>query len=145
NRVREVNPVWVHRLFWTGGPSHAFDLQAEIPSFENIIRDSELLVSYAAMAGTRVSDADVKTLTTAVEKYRKDPCISPNEAGHDLITSEILVSYNKVANQLLPVTTLGIRRFFGNYKGTIRFYLIRGVILAILVIMASLLIFVSTS
>jgi hypothetical protein len=106
-----------------------FNPNAQLPSFENIIQDAEVLLSYAATAGITLSDSDVATLTAARSADKKD----------------LIVSYSRIAAKLLPITAFSLRQFFSTYRQTLRFYLIWGTSFAIIVVVFSLLTFISTS
>ena len=132
-------PVRLRRFLFSNG----FDVKAQLPSFENIVGDAELLLSYAATAGIALNDSDVKILTSAIEEYRKaQPGSLVN--SRDLNYADIILAYSRVAKTLLPVTAFTLRQFFSGFRGTVRFYVVWGVTYAILVVLASLLIFVSS-
>ena len=55
------------------------------------------------------------------------------------------MAYSRVAKLLFPVTAFTLRKFFSGFRGTVAFYVWAGVFFTILVVFASLLIFVSTA
>jgi hypothetical protein len=126
-------PTRLHQLFRSIISSEQrFDPNAQLPSFENIIRDAQVLLSYAATAGVTLSDSDVATLTA----------VGPAD---NLKTKEFILAYSKIALPLLPVTAFTLRQFFSNYRQTLRFYVIWGTLLAIVVVFFSVLTFISSS
>jgi hypothetical protein len=54
------------------------DLRGEIPSFEHIFADAELLLSYAATAGKSLNDADVKLLTDEIAAHKAAEKAAPD-------------------------------------------------------------------
>jgi hypothetical protein len=76
------------------GTSRAFDPNAALPSFENMTRDVDVLLSYAATTGISLRDTDVTNLTS----------------GENNKTAFIL-SYSRVALALIPVTALRSESF----------------------------------
>jgi hypothetical protein len=116
------------RPLFEKGTSRAFDPNAALPSFENMTRDADVLLSYAATAGISLQDADVTNLTS----------------GENNKTAFIL-SYSRVALALIPVTAFALRKFFASYRQNVRFYVIGGILLAIIVIFFSLFTFISTA
>ena len=110
-------------------PSLAFDPNAQLPSFGNITRDADVLLSYAATAGIAPLNSDVAILTAEPKPNKKD----------------VLLAYSRVAIQLLPVTAFTLRKFFTNYNQNVRFYVIGGIILAVIVVFFSLFTFISSA
>jgi hypothetical protein len=106
-----------------------FDPNTQLPSFQNITQDADVLLSYAATAGITLSDSDVAILSAARSTEEKD----------------LIPAYSRVAALLLPVTAFTLRKFFANYRQLLRFYVIWGALLAIVVVIFSLLTFISTS
>src|SRR5438874_12978388 len=93
----------LRRHFSLGTMQSNGDPEVEILSFEIIIRDAELLLSYAATAGIPLNDNDVKVLAHAIQEYR-----TANKG--DFNYSDTLLSYSRVAKQLLPITASAIRQ-----------------------------------
>jgi hypothetical protein len=123
---------WLRQLFtriasWK--PKRRFDPNAQLPSFENIERDAEVLLSYAATVGITLSEPDVKILTDTKNHNKLD----------------VISAYSRVASRLLPVTAFTLRKFFLNYRQTLRFYVVCGGLLAVVVVFFSLLTFISSS
>jgi hypothetical protein len=116
------------RPLFEKGTSRAFDPNAALPSFENMTRDVDVLLSYAATAGISLRDADVTNLTS----------------GENNKTA-FIQSYSRVALALIPVTAFALRKFFASYRQNVRFYVIGGILLAIIVIFFSLFTFISTA
>ena len=133
-------PIWLRKLF----PPNEFDPKAQLPSFENIIRDAELLLSYAATAGKALNDSDVKILTSAVEEHGTAKKGAVDNSSN-LNYSDVVLAYSRVAKQLLPVTAFTLRKFFLGFRGNVLFYVWSGLIFFILVVFLSLLIFVSSA
>jgi hypothetical protein len=128
--MRLAIPVWLRQFFiritsW----KRKFDPNAQLPSFENISRDAEVLLSYAATAGVTLPESDLSILT--------------NPKTHNEI--EVVSAYSRVADRLLPVTAFSLRKFFSTYRQTLRFYIIWGGLLALTVVFFSLLTFISSS
>jgi hypothetical protein len=117
----------LRRLF-EKGTSRAFDPNAALPSFENMTRDVDVLLSYAATAGISLRDADVTNLTSSENNK-----------------TAFIQSYSRVALALIPVTAFALRKFFASYRQNVRFYVIGGILLAIIVIFFSLFTFISTA
>jgi hypothetical protein len=65
-------PLNWRQIFARTTPSDAVDPKAEIPSFEHIIQDAQLLLSYAATTGTTLNDVDVKILNDEIQKASVD-------------------------------------------------------------------------
>jgi lipopolysaccharide export LptBFGC system permease protein LptF len=105
------------RPLFKKGTSRTFDPNAALPSFENMTRDVDVLLSYAATAGISLRDADVTNLTS----------------GENNKTA-FIQSYSRVALALIPVTAFALRKFFASYRQNVRFYVIGGILLAIIVI-----------
>jgi hypothetical protein len=116
------------RPLFKKGTSRTFDPNAALPSFENMTRDVDVLLSYAATAGISLRDADVTNLTS----------------GENNKTA-FIQSYSRVALALIPVTAFALRKFFASYRQNVRFYVIGGILLAIIVIFFSLFTFISTA
>jgi hypothetical protein len=123
-------PDWVRQFFTKiTSRKRRFDPNAQLPSFENITRDAEVLLSYAATAGITLPESDLKILTVP----------------HNHSQIEVVSAYGRVADRLQPVTAFTLRRFFSNYRQTLRFYVICGVVFAFIVVFFSLLTFISSS
>jgi hypothetical protein len=131
---------WRH-FFSRTAQSDAVDIETEIPSFEIIIRDAELLISYAATAGIKLDDSNVKVLLEAYQQYME----SGKNIRNVKYTDSIFSSYADVAKQLLPVTASTIRQSSSVSRHVIRYYLFWGFIFVILVLSASLITYVSTT
>jgi hypothetical protein len=116
------------RPLFEKGTSRAFDPNAALPSFENMTRDVDVLLSYAATAGISLRDADVTNLTSSENNK-----------------TAFIQSYSRVALALIPVTAFALRKFFASYRQNVRFYVIGGILLAIIVIFFSLFTFISTA
>jgi hypothetical protein len=121
--------------------SSAIDSQTEIPSFETIIRDAELLISYAATAGITLADSDVKILLDAHKQY-----ITSGEDTRNVHYTELVFSsYARVAKNLLPVTASTPRQYSSASGRAIRYYIVWGFVFVILVLFASLITYVSSA
>jgi len=125
-----TTPVWV-RQFFTNITSRKrrFDPNAQLPSFQNIAQDGEVLLAYGATAGVTLSGPDVAILTAAASTPK----------------SELILAYSRVAARLLPVTAFTLRKFFLNYRQTLRYYIFWGALLSVIVVFFSLLTFISSS
>jgi hypothetical protein len=111
--------------------------EAAPPSFENIIRDAELLLSYAATAGIELKDADVNILTDEIKQYKATRTASDE--------TRVLTSYTNIANKILPVTALTLKVCLFESRRTLHDYALWGMVFAFIVSIASLLTFVSSS
>jgi hypothetical protein len=109
--------------------SRTFDPNAQLPSFEHITQDADVLLSYAATAGIAPLGSDVEILTDPSKLNKKD----------------VLLAYSRVAVTLLPVTAFTLRKFFANYRQNTRFYVIGGIMLAAIVVFSSLFTFISSA
>jgi hypothetical protein len=141
-KVSEEDSSWWHRFFSRTTPSNAVDPEAEIPSFETIIRDAELLLSYAATAGITLNDTDVNILTDTIQKYKAVRKTSIEDSPH---YADFLLSYSRIAKALLPITALTIRQCSLGARSTIHFYTRWGLVFVVLVVSASLITFVSSA
>ncbi len=131
-------PVGWRQFFPATAPSKDADPNAEIPSFENTIQNAQLLLSYAATAGTTLNDADVKILNDEIQKAAADKSGSHNYA-------DALLAYSRIAKQLLPVTAYTLRECFVGSQQTVRSYARWGTVFVILIVSASLVTFVSST
>jgi hypothetical protein len=119
-------------------PSKAADPETEIPSFEHMIEDAQLLLSYGATVGATLNDADVKILNDEIQKTAVD-----KSANHDY--TDALLAYSRIAKQLLPVTAYTLRECFVSSKRIVRSYAWWGSVFVILIVSASLVTFVSST
>jgi hypothetical protein len=108
-------PLNWRQIFTRTTPSDAVDRKAEIPSFEHIIQDAQLLLSYAATTGTTLNDVDVKILNDEIQKASVDKLGNHNY-------TDALLAYSRIAKQLLPVTAYTLRECFVRSQQTMRFY-----------------------
>jgi hypothetical protein len=131
-------PVGWRQFLTATAPSKDADPNIEIPSFESMIQDAQLLLSYAATAGTTLNDADVKILNDEIQKAATDKSGSHNYA-------DALLAYSRIAKQLLPVTAYTLRECFVGSHQTVRSYARWGTIFVILIVSASLVTFVSST
>jgi hypothetical protein len=131
-------PATWRQIFTRTTPSNAVDPETSIPSFENIIQDAQLLLSYAATTGVTFNDNDVKILNDEIQKTSID-----KSGNHDYTAA--LLSYSRVAKQLLPVTAYTLRECFVRSKQTMRFYARWGALFVVLIVSASLVTFVSST
>jgi hypothetical protein len=136
-------PAWWHRFFSRTTPPNTVDPDTEIPSFKIIIRDAELLLSYAATAGITLNDTDVETLTSAIQESGAATNASIGNPV-DLKYADVILSYSRVAKQILPVTAFTLRQCALVAQQTIQFYTKWGLVFVILVVSASLITFVSS-
>ncbi|HMD66154.1 MAG TPA: hypothetical protein VKG22_05835 [Stellaceae bacterium] len=126
------------QIFAKTMPSQVVDPETEIPSFEHMIEDAQLLLSYAATVGATLNDADVKILNDEIQKTAVD-----KTGNHDY--TDALLAYSRVAKQLLPVTAYTLRECFVSSKRIIRSYARWGAVFVILIVSASLVTFVSST
>ena len=131
-------PAGWRPIFAKGAPSKVVDSETEIPSFEHVIEDAQLLLSYAATVGATLSDADVKTLNDEIQKAAAD-----KSGCHNY--SNALLAFSHVAKQLLPVTAYTLRECFVRSNPIMRSYAWRVFIGVSLIVMASLVTFVSST
>ena len=108
-------PAGWRQVFAKPTPSKVVDPETEIPSFEHMIEDAQLLLSYSATVGATLNDADVKILNGEIQKAASD-----TSGNHDY--TDALVAYSRVAKQLLPVTAYTLRECFASSKRIIRSY-----------------------
>jgi hypothetical protein len=123
-------------------PTKAF--QQDIPSFEHILPNAELLLSYAATAGKSLNDADIKILTDEIAKYKTSAKMSQDN-GDALDYATILPVYSRVAKALLPVTATTLCECTADARETLRYNAKRGAIWVIVVLALSFFAFVSSS
>src|SRR5215472_5788681 len=128
---------WQH-IFGKTTASKVVDPKTEIPSFEHMIEDAQLLLSYAATTGATLNDADVKILNDEIQKAAAD-----KSGNHDYTGA--LLAYSRVAKQLLPVTAYTLRECFVSAKRIMRSYARWGSVFVILIVSASLVTFVSST
>ena len=102
-------PLSWRQNFTQTTPSTAADPDSEIPSFERMIEDAELLLSYGATVGATLNDADVKILNDEIQKAAADKSGSHNY-------TDSLLAYSRVAKRLLPVTAYTLRECFVSSK-----------------------------
>jgi len=126
------------QVFAKTTPSKVVDPETEIPSFEHMIEDAQLLLSYSATVGATLNDADVKILNGEIQKAAAD-----TSGNHDY--TDALVAYSRVAKQLLPVTAYTLRECFVSSKRIMRSYARWGSVFVILIVSASLVTFVSST
>jgi hypothetical protein len=132
-------PIWLRQIFLKPTPSNIVDPETEIPSFETIIRDAELLLSYGAIIGLTLNDADVNILTVEIKKSKIEP-----RPPVDLNNSDTILAYSRLAKQLFPVTASTIRQCSLDSRQAITFYTRWGLAFVVLVVAASLITFVSS-
>ena len=131
-------PATWRQVFAKTTPSKVVDPETEIPSFEHMIEDAQLLLSYGATIGATLNDADVKILNGEIQKAAAD-----TSGNHDY--TDALVAYSRVAKQLLPVTAYTLRECFVSAKRIMRSYARWGSVFVILIVSASLVTFVSST
>jgi hypothetical protein len=131
-------PASWRQVFAKTTPSKVVDPETEIPSFEHMIEDAQLLLSYGATVGATLNDADVKILNGEIQKAAAD-----TSGNHDY--TDALVAYSRVAKQLLPVTAYTLRECFVSSKRIMRSYARWGSVFVILIVSASLVTFVSST
>jgi len=102
------------------------------------------MLSYAAMAGIALDDGDVKILANAAAEYRTAKDRS-DYSGLNNSYADILLAYGRVAQRLLPLTTFTLVRFFSGFRRAIQVYFGWGVTLTVVVVVLSLLTFVSST
>ncbi len=125
------------QIFAKTTPSKVVDPETEIPSFEHMIEDAQLLLSYAATVGATLNDTDVRILNNEIQKT------ADKSGNHDY--TEALLAYSRVAKQLLPVTAYTLRECFVSSKRIMRSYAWWGSVFVILIVSASLVTFVSST
>ena len=108
-------PASWRQIFAKTTPTKVVDPETEIPSFEHMIHDAQLLLSYAATVGATLNDADVKILNDEIQKATVD------KSGNHNYT-EALLAYSRIAKQLLPVTAYTLRECFVSAKRIMRSY-----------------------
>jgi hypothetical protein len=132
-----MNFRW-QQIFAKAKPLKVVGPETEIPSFEHIIEDAQLLLSYAATDGTTLDEADVKILNDEIQKATVE------RSTYQDYTS-VLLAYSRVAKQLLPVTAYTLRECFVHSKRIMRSYARWGSIFVILIVSASLITYVSST
>jgi hypothetical protein len=132
-----IPPRW-RQTFARTTPAKVVDPESEIPSFEHMIDDAQLLLSYAATVGATLNDADVKILSDGIQKAAVD-----KSGSHDY--TDALLAYSRLAKQLLPVTAYTLRECFVSSKRIVRSYARWGSVFVILIVSASLVTFVSST
>ena len=130
-------PLSWRQKFTQTTPSKAADPETEIPSFEHMIEDAQLLLSYGATVGTTLNDADVKILNDEIQKT------VDKSANHNY--TDALLAYSRIAKLLLPVTAYTLRECFVSSKRIVRSYARWGSVFVILIVSASLVTFVSST
>ena len=131
-------PVSWRQIFARPASSEAVDPEPEIPTFEHMIKDAQLLLSYAATVGTTLNDADVKLLNDEIRKAAAD-----KSGTYDY--SNALLAYSRVAKPLLPVTAYTLRECFVRSKRIMQSYARWGGVFVVLIVVASLVTFVSST
>jgi hypothetical protein len=126
------------QIFAKSAPSKDVDPEPEMPTFEHMIKDAQLLLSYAATVGATLDDTDVKLLNDEIRKAAAD-----KSGAYDY--SDALLAYSRVAKQLLPVTAYTLRECFVRSRRIMQSYARWGGVFVILVVSASLVTFVSSS
>jgi len=96
-------PLWGRQIT---RHTNSFTPLDQIPSFESIICNAELLISYAANAGIQLDDNDIKFLASAVEEYK-------TTGKHHTTSSiaDVLCIYSRVASRL-PIDPPTLIQFF---------------------------------
>ena len=130
-------PLSWREKFTQTTPSKAADPETEIPSFEHMIEDAQLLLSYGATVGATLNDGDVKILNDEIQKALD------KSANHNY--ADALLAYGRIAKQLLPVTAYTLRECFVSSKRIVRSYARWGSVFVILIVSASLVTFVSST
>jgi hypothetical protein len=106
-----------HGLFTRAKKSKSVGVDKNIPSFDNMIQDAELLLSYAATSGIILTEDDVAILHRELKNTSFD---EPSDK------SDTILAVSRIANQLLPVTPEKIRDYFKNHQRLRRTYVILG-------------------
>ena len=132
-----IPPRW-RQIFAKTTTPRPFDPEAEVPSFQHMIEDAQLLLSYAVTVGATLNDADVKILNDEIQKAAID-----KSANHNY--TDALLAYSRIAKQLLPVTAYTLRESFVGAKRIMRSYARWGSIFVTLMVSASLVTFVSSA
>jgi hypothetical protein len=135
--------TWWRRISTGRRHPRTLALQQEIPSFEHILPNAELLLSYAATAGKSLNDADVKILTDEITKYKTTDKESYENSGHNYAT--ILSAYTRVAKHLLPMTAITLCECSVDARQTLRHHTWIGTRGVIFVLFVSFFAFVSSS
>jgi hypothetical protein len=117
------------RSLFTTCTSQKFDPNSQLPSSENLKRDVDVILSYAASSGISLLDSDIDILTSSPAK----------------VTKEFLLSYSRIVIAIQPVTAFTLRKFFSSYRQNVRFYVMGGLTLAVIVIFVSLFTFISSA
>ena len=116
----------------------------QVPSFDHILPNAELLLSYAAATGKTLREDDVKILTHEIERYKADNKeIKHQNGNHNYAT--ILHVYSRVAKDILLVTAETLCECTADARRTLRYNAVRGSILVIVVLLASFFAFVSST
>jgi hypothetical protein len=131
-------PVSWRNLYPKAASSEEFHPKGNLPSFENLISDAQLLLSYAATTGASLNDDDVKILNDEIQKAAGD-----KSGSHDYTNA--LLAYSRVAKQLSPVTAYTLRECFVRSQRTVRFYTWWAATFVLFIVLASLLTFVATA
>jgi drug/metabolite transporter superfamily protein YnfA len=131
-------PVGLRQIFARTTTPKDVDPETEIPSFGQMLEDAEMLLSYAATVGSTFNDADVKALNDEIRQ-------AAGEKSGDHDYTNAVLAYSRVAKQLLPVTAYTLRECFVSSKRIMRFYARWGGVFVIIVVLASLVTFVSSS
>jgi len=131
-------PLGWRRKATEAAPWETADPETELPSFEHMIEDAQLVLSYAATVGASLNDADVKILNDEIQKAAAD-----KSGCHNY--TDALLAYSRVAKQLLPVTAYTLRECFVRSKRMMQSYARRVAVAVLLIVLASLVTFVSST
>ena len=129
-------PLWGRQIT---RHTNSFTPLDQIPSFESIICNAELLISYAANAGIQLDDNDIKFLASAVEEYK-------TTGKHHTTSSiaDVLCIYSRVASRL-PIDPPTLIQFLSQFQKTIKVYFWGGMVFCFTVVIVSLLTFVAST
>jgi hypothetical protein len=113
---------------------------SEIPSFDHLLADAELLISYAATMGIALDAKDVETLIGAIDRREQATGALPLA---DQEFSQVVMSLTNVVARTKPVTALSLRKTSSDSKHIIRRYVIWVSVVATVIVLMSLVTFIT--
>jgi len=118
-------------------PDQEQDVPAAPGYFQEALDDAERLLKYAAEMGI---DVDAETRTAVLHAR----AISPANWTED-VAANLLIALTVLAAKLKPVTAASLKAYHSETRPTMRTYLVWAIILAVVIIPASILTFVTSS
>jgi hypothetical protein len=123
-------------------PHSRRQLGSETPSFGHLLADAELLISYAATTGITLDAKDVETLIGAIDRREHATGDSPLA---DQEFSQVVMSLTNVVARTKPVTALSLRKTSSDAKNIIRRYVIPVSVVAAVIVLMSLITFITAA